>query len=658
MFKAFYTSLEFHNAIRLSEGGSRAYNDDRLAHFFQQREMNEWLFIPESRFIELYVNLNGQQGLPDEFNEVLLKQVSQLIPNGESNAGSFEKYFNCVEGKDAVVRFFRSALGWLTDDANDSGQAQALRKAHAQAKQSDHVGVVINRLYQRALWLHEKIRLETDFFDHSVSLAHAISELAGKIFGKLKQGSILIIGTTNEAINISRTLNESGIGKLSFVENDSRHEKIFSKAIRDAAPIPAQPEALQLLAPDLILVFDNSFSQIANKQFLQTLMSNRQNSPLMLVDLSGFAAQSVDLQKMYNLFLFGREDLNRIIRQNQQSRRETEQKIEQWIEAEVAHFFQWLDSNEQYHFGAMVGSSSQMQNVFELIARTARTDITILIQGESGTGKELVARAVHEESSRAEKPFVVVNCGAIPENLIESELFGHVRGAFTGAVKDKKGLLEDADGGTIFLDEIGELSQTLQVKLLRFLQEGEIKSVGSNTTIKLDVRVIAATNRNLLEMVEQGSFRSDLYYRLNVIPIDLPPLRERYEDIPFLTEHFLDKYAVRMRKPARKISEEAIQKLIAYHWPGNIRELENAIERAVALSTDFEIGMIDLPERIQNHTRRPMNHKGRLPLKEIERQYIVDTLEYCCGNQDEAARVLGIGRTTLWRKLKEYQAEA
>jgi two-component system response regulator HydG len=235
-------------------------------------------------------------------------------------------------------------------------------------------------------------------------------------------------------------------------------------------------------------------------------------------------------------------------------------------------------------------------------------------------------------------------------------LFGHVRGSFTGAVNNKRGLFEEINGGTIFLDEIGEMSPALQVKLLRFLQDGEIKRVGSNEVLKVDVRVIAATNRHLQQMVNEGKFRSDLYYRLNVIGINLPPLRERPEDIEFLARHFLRKFAGRMRKAVFTISPEGMQMLRGYDWPGNVRELENVMERGVALASGDLLGVADLPATIRDVVPSP-SLQSRLPLREVERQYILETVDVCQGNYDEAARVLGIGRTTLWRKLKEYASE-
>ncbi len=312
---------------------------------------------------------------------------------------------------------------------------------------------------------------------------------------------------------------------------------------------------------------------------------------------------------------------------------------------------------EQQGFGQLVGRSPQIQRVIEMISRVAGTDTTILIEGESGTGKELVARAIHGESPRADRPFVAINCGALPETLLESELFGHIRGAFTGATATKKGLFEEADHGTLFLDEIGDTSTATQIKLLRVLQEREIRRVGSNAPIRIDVRLLAATHQNLEALVREARFREDLFYRLNVVTISVPPLRERREDIPLLATHFLEAAAKRLGKPAPALSQEAMTLLLEYPWPGNVRQLENAIERAVLMAGGDVIFPGDLPPGLLRNA--PPDQGGAPPsrvarLEEVERDHILNTLEELGWNQARAAEVLGIGRNTLWRKLKEY----
>ncbi len=310
----------------------------------------------------------------------------------------------------------------------------------------------------------------------------------------------------------------------------------------------------------------------------------------------------------------------------------------------------------RYEFHNIIGQSAKMQEVFNLIDMVAPTVANVIIYGESGTGKELIARAIHEHSPRKDKPFVTVNCTAIPENLLESELFGHEKGSFTGATSRREGKFKLADGGTIFLDEIGEMSLAMQPKLLRVLQERKFERVGGTEVIEVDVRLVAATNKNLEEAVKEGKFREDLFYRLDVVPIHLPPLRERKEDIPLLAEHFLEKYNRLNSRQIRKISPEAMGLLVNYHWPGNIRELENTIERAVIIARGETILPEYLPLSVQSSSRKKSENELEvgMSLKEAEGLLIQKTLEEVGGNKSQAAKVLGITRQTLRNKMREY----
>jgi len=302
----------------------------------------------------------------------------------------------------------------------------------------------------------------------------------------------------------------------------------------------------------------------------------------------------------------------------------------------------------------MVGASARMRDVLELVQRVAPTASTVLIQGESGTGKELVARAIHRNSPRADRPFIAINCAAIAESLLESELFGHEKGAFTGAVTQKKGKIEAAEGGTLFLDEVGELAAGMQAKLLRVLQEREFEPVGGTRSIKADVRVIAATNRNLQEAVQGGNFRDDLYYRLNVVTITTPPLRERREDIAVLAENFMAKMSQKCKVAKKKLSPQAQELLRQYDWPGNVRELENAIERAVVLGVAAEILPEDLPEAVLEHagTGSPLDAKFHSAVKENKKQLVVQALEQANGYYVDAAKILGLHPNSLLRLIR------
>ncbi len=312
---------------------------------------------------------------------------------------------------------------------------------------------------------------------------------------------------------------------------------------------------------------------------------------------------------------------------------------------------------DRFDFSKIIGKSKPMKDLFETLAMIAPSNATVLLYGESGTGKEIVANALHQNSPRTKSPFIKVSCAALPETLLESELFGHERGAFTGAIGRKEGRFQLANGGTIFLDEVSEMSPTTQVKLLRVLQEREFEPLGSTKTIHVDIRIIAATNKNLEEEVKKGNFREDLFYRLNVVPIEVPPLRRRKEDIPLLAKHFLNIYCEKAQTPNKGFLPKTMDLMIRYDWPGNIRELENAIERAVLLCQGEYISPEDLPHAVQGAEGEGLPGvavPSGMTLREVEREVIVQTLEETEGNRTQTARILGISRKTLQNKLKEY----
>ena len=308
-------------------------------------------------------------------------------------------------------------------------------------------------------------------------------------------------------------------------------------------------------------------------------------------------------------------------------------------------------AGELTRFSNIIGHDSKMISIFKQIQEVADYDYPVHVSGETGTGKELVAAAIHSESRRGGAPFVPINCGALPEGLIESELFGHVKGAFTGAIRDKKGRFELADTGTVFLDEVTELSNNMQAKLLRFLQESEFERVGGEQTISVDVRVISATNKNLKEAVKRGKFREDLYYRLNVIPVHLPPLRERKIDIPLLSEHFLQEARQRYSKKNLKISSKAMSLMLDYRWPGNVRELQNAIQYAIVKSNNRLISADDLPLELRD-LENICARRG--PSRKLDAESVRSALERTGGNKVKAAKLLGVGRATLYRFLGEH----
>ena len=310
-------------------------------------------------------------------------------------------------------------------------------------------------------------------------------------------------------------------------------------------------------------------------------------------------------------------------------------------------------------FEDLIGQSPAMRKVYDLVARVAETDVSVLITGESGTGKELVARAIHQRSARHAGPFVAVNCSALPEMLLESELFGHIKGAFTDARAGRKGLFLQAQGGTLFLDEIGEMPIALQPKLLRALQERRVRPVGGDAELPFDVRVVTATNRDLEDAIAARRFREDLFFRINVVQIHLPPLRSRGSDIALLAQHFVDKYAAVSGRQVRGLSPRAVERLLAYPWPGNVRELQNCIERAVALTGLDHLCIEDLPEKIRASRTAPGGLQTDdptqiVPIEEMERRYILHVLDLLGGNKVQAAQLLGLDRRTLYRKLERY----
>ena len=321
-------------------------------------------------------------------------------------------------------------------------------------------------------------------------------------------------------------------------------------------------------------------------------------------------------------------------------------------------------SKSREKFADIIGNSAKMQEIFTLVEKVADSDSTIIIHGESGTGKGLIARAIHKNSRRREKPFITINCGAIPENLLESELFGHVKGAFTGATASKPGKFELANRGTVFLDEIGDMSTNLQVKILRVLEEREFEQVGGSKTIQADIRIIAATHRDLEKLVEEGSFREDLFYRLNVIPMEIPPLRERKTDIPLLISHFLNDFNLKNGKNVQGVTNDAMAIIKEHSWPGNVRELKNMTERLVVLKGEGEINPLDVPEKLRrndSHSELPtmeISEDGinlNTAVTEFERALILESLQKTNWVKNQAAKLLRLNRTTLVEKIKRHQ---
>ncbi len=414
-------------------------------------------------------------------------------------------------------------------------------------------------------------------------------------------------------------------------------------------------ESLKATMPDIVLT-DIRMPQVGGIDILTAVRDQDPETPVILMTAQASlqsAIQAVNEGAFYYIQKpFSNDDLLAICRRAAEHRR---------LRAENKQLKQEMRRRERSGQVRPIGKSRVFQEVLRLAEQVAPTDSTVLIQGESGTGKEVVARYIHELSRRCDGAFLSINCGALPESLLESELFGHVKGSFTGAVRDKQGLFMAARGGTFFLDEIGEMSAATQVKLLRVLQEREAIPVGGTEAVPVDVRVVAATNRDLEEEIKRGRFRTDLYYRLNVIALHLPPLRDRRDDLPLFVESFLKRVAASRREVPKRLSQAALEAVLAYDWPGNVRELENALERAVVLSQGEGIDVPHLPERIMRRQPEPLVAE-RSPLNPslevIERAYITWVLQAEGGNKTRAAEVLGIDPSTLYRKLTRYEGVA
>ncbi len=410
-------------------------------------------------------------------------------------------------------------------------------------------------------------------------------------------------------------------------------------------------QAFEQHAPTLVIA-DIRMPGMGGLDLLSRIKSANAEMPVILVTAFGTVADAVEAMKLgaadYVLKPLNADELKVTVRR----------ALERQQLVDENRYLRDL-AGSTFRFDNLVAQSRKMRHVLEIAGQVARRDSTVLLSGESGTGKELLAKALHQNSLRAGRPFITVNCGALPEALAESELFGHRKGSFTGATADKAGKFETANEGTIFLDEIGELPLTLQVKLLRVIQEREIDKIGNPRPIKVNVRIIAASNRNLKNLVEDGQFRDDLFYRLSVVTIDIPPLRERREDIPLLAQHFFQKFRARYSLPALTVSEESMDRLSQYSWPGNVRELENVIERLVVLGKTDIIREEDLPPEIRRLESRVAGIGLKLPeegidLEGVEKELLLRALEKHSWNQTQAAKYLNISRKTLIYRMEKF----
>jgi DNA-binding NtrC family response regulator len=412
-------------------------------------------------------------------------------------------------------------------------------------------------------------------------------------------------------------------------------------------------EAIEKIEKDVfdLVLTDLKMPGMDGLELLKTIKGTRPEVMVILMTAYGSIETAVEAMKMgANDYITKPIDLNELLIHISKAQKESLLLRENRLLR--------IEVRKKFEFNNIIGKSKKMQEIFSLIEKVALGSSTVIIYGGSGTGKELVAKAIHYNSPRADRPFIPFNCGAIPETLVESELFGHTKGAFTGAIQAKKGLFEEANGGTLFLDEISTILPSVQVKLLRVLQEKELMRVGSTERIKIDVRMIAATNENLEENMKKGKFREDLFYRLHVFPIFLPDLKDRREDIPLLAYHFLDLYSKEAKKEIKGISKEAMKLLLEYHWPGNVRELENTIERAVIMTDQDHVVPNDLPKDMTEGFSEMIKRgvKNRKSLEDIKSEYIKEILKEVGGNKRIASEILMVNPRTLYRFEKKGQS--
>ena len=454
-------------------------------------------------------------------------------------------------------------------------------------------------------------------------------------------------------------------GRVVIVDDDQEMRSLLSDFLTssgfEAITFPLATEALAALSPggklgpdqtdgDIdLLISDIKMPQMTGLEFTEKLQGVRPEIPIILITAFGSIETAIEAMQRgafhYVVKPFKLAEMSVNVARAVEHRKL--QKDNTALRQEI---------KRNWSMGGVVGKSASMKSVFELVNRVSQATANVLITGESGTGKEMVARAIHESGPRAQKPFIAINCTAIPETLLESELFGHAKGSFTGAVQRKRGLFEEAEGGTLFLDEIGDMNVSLQSKLLRVIQEKKVRSVGENIDRPINVRILAATHKDLKAAIKDGRFREDLFYRLSVIPIVIPPLRQRSEDIPLLAEHFLKKYAATNNVNVKGFSKRAVAKLMGIKWEGNVRELENVIERAVVLCTSTLIDDSEIPTpETQSPDSFFSSATADFPtLTQIEERYIGLILEKTGGRKDKAAQILGINRRTLYRKERDY----
>jgi len=613
---------------------------------FSKTIIEELFLIRHQNGLDIFAVGSNPKAIYDALTEYFTRKLNndfQLFENPLLNHESLVYFFESVIGKRGEIPFEPRLLLQIREEFNlalDEGMA----------------GPILTKMYRQGEGLGNQLQTNSIVKKNCVAQSEVILDISQKIAGNLQDFQFIFIGVhytgMKEIVNI---LSNMQIQKKYIYHDD------FSKAYKigiDLGCIPLDRNQLGNQLQENTIIVEFEYTRTYKLSWLVTAAKNNKNYLYIYFDLSG-KEQDDRLNYPQNLYLQTIKQVSGLIATHINNRKKYLQTLNPLLQNEVKSFYSWLYSDERFVFNSIVSADRRMQKVFELLRRIAPSNISVLISGETGTGKELIARAIHENSKRSEARFIAVNCSAIPDTLLEGELFGYEKGAFTGAVSAKKGLIEIASGGTLFLDEIGDLPPMIQVKLLRVLQEREILPIGSTKPVKVNIRLVTATNQHLEKLTENGQFRSDLYYRVNTVQIKLPSLRERRDDIPILTDFFIKRLNRNNGKQIYKISNDVLKRLMLYDWPGNIRELENVIERAFAVSIGEEITVTDLPTRLQSFSAiQPKKEDRSLysvqSLKQNEVERIKDLIINKNLSLTESARLLGIGRTTLWRKMREF----
>jgi transcriptional regulator with PAS, ATPase and Fis domain len=614
--------------------------------YFTKSTIDELFIIRHNALIDLFAVGSNSKTIGKSINEYLSKKIDNNIQISESPR----------ENHNSLIYLFEMIVGKEEGLPSDPKILLQMREEFNLALNAGAVGSILTKMYRQAENIGNMLQIDPIIKKNCIAKPDVILDIAEKIAGKLAGFQFICMGAQNtEMREIVNSINKIGDQKKYIYHDD------FSKSYQagiDLGCIPLNKDQLENQIDDntIFIYFGNSSTKKIN--WIIPAAKRNKNYLYIYFDLSN-NKRSIQTSYPNNLYVQSQDQISGLIDKHIKIRREHLRTVDSLFETEMKSFYSWLYSDERFIFNDIVSADRRMQKVFELMRRIAPSDISVLISGETGTGKELIAKAIHQNSKRSNGRFVAVNCSAIPDTLLEGELFGYEKGAFTGAVSAKKGLIEIASGGTLFLDEIGDLPPMIQVKLLRVLQEREIMHIGSTTPISVDIRLVTATNQNLDILAENNRFRSDLYYRVNTVQINLPALRERREDIPLLTDYFLKRLTRNSGKQINKISDDVYKRFVSYDWPGNIRELENIIERAFAVSIGEEITVTDLPTRLQSypirsHLRVDESEYYNGSLKELESERIKDLIVNRKMGLTETAQMLGIGRTTLWRKMRKF----